>query len=136
MPRDVVAIGKCAGALLDGIAEVIDVRDAFVAIPDGYPLPRTRAEVHAGGHPQMTPASFAAGRALLAFIEAHEDLLFLISGGGSACVEVPLPPHSEAEVAEANARLIGSGLPIHTINAERSRFSMIKGGRLRERVRS
>src|SRR5438067_6270870 len=33
MPRDVVAIGKCAGALLDGLQ---DVGDAFVAIPEGY----------------------------------------------------------------------------------------------------
>src|SRR5687767_8179497 len=106
MPRDVVAIGKCAGALLDGVAEVIDVRDAFVALPEGYPPPETRAEIHIGGHPRMTAASFEAGRALLGFVDAHEDLLFLISGGGSACVEVPLHPHIDKEVAEANERLI------------------------------
>src|SRR5687767_7951319 len=69
MPRNVVAIGKCAGALLDGVASVHDIDNAFVAIPDGYPLPRAKAEIHVGGHPQMTPASFAAGRALLQFVE-------------------------------------------------------------------
>ena len=37
MPRDVVAIGKCAGALLDGIAD--HVRHAFVAVPAGYRMP-------------------------------------------------------------------------------------------------
>src|SRR5213078_2592945 len=61
-PRTVVAIGKCAGALRDGLG---DLDRAFVAIPDGYPRPRRRAEVHTGGHPEMTAASFAAGRALL-----------------------------------------------------------------------
>ena len=133
MPRNVVAIGKCAGALLDGVARVHDVASAFVAIPEGYRLPRTRADVHVGGHPHMTAASFAAGRALLAFVDAHDDILFLISGGGSACVEVAL--RSEEETAAANARLISSGLPIAAINAERRKHSAIKGGRLRERVR-
>jgi glycerate-2-kinase len=133
MPRNVVAIGKCAGALLDGVAGVLEIESAFVAIPEGYRLPRWKAEVHVGGHPLMTPASFAAGRALLAFVEAHDDVLFLISGGGSACVEVAL--HSEEETAAANARLIASGLPIAVINAERRKLSAIKGGRLRDRVR-
>ncbi len=135
MPRNVVAIGKCAGALLDGVAEVLPIEHAFVAIPDGYRLPRAHAEVHVGSHPEMTRASFDAGRALLDFVDRHEDILFLVSGGGSACVEVPLAPHTEDEVAEKNAQLIASGLPIAAINAERRKLSAIKGGRLRERVR-
>jgi glycerate-2-kinase len=135
MPHNVVAIGKCAGALLDGVAGVHDIADAFVAIPDGYRLPETRAQIHIGGHPQMTRASFDAGRALLAFVDAHDDLLFLISGGGSACVEVPLPPHTEDEVARLNAQLIASGMSIGAINAARRTVSAIKGGRLGARVR-
>ncbi|HEX7809098.1 MAG TPA: DUF4147 domain-containing protein, partial [Thermoanaerobaculia bacterium] len=135
MPRNVVAIGKCAGALIDGVGRVHDIANAFVAIPDGYRLPATRAEVHIGGHPHMTRASFDAGRALLAFVDAHDDILFLISGGGSACVEVPLPPHTEDEVATLNARLIASGMTIGAINAERRKVSAIKGGRLGARVR-
>ncbi|HKO01936.1 MAG TPA: DUF4147 domain-containing protein, partial [Thermoanaerobaculia bacterium] len=89
LPRDVVAIGKCAGALLDGLS---DVGDAFVAIPENYREPRRRANVHKGGHPQISDGSIAAGRALVEFVDAHENLLFLISGGGSACVELPLSP--------------------------------------------
>jgi hydroxypyruvate reductase len=133
MPRNVVAIGKCAGALLDGVASVHAIEHAFVAMPEGYRPPLTRAEVHLGGHPEMTPASFEAGRALLAFIEKHDDLLFLISGGGSACVEVPLA--SEEETAKRNRELIASGLPIAAINAERAKLSAMKGGKLRERIR-
>jgi glycerate-2-kinase len=133
LPRNVVAIGKCAGALLDGVAAAIDVEHAFVAVPAGYPLPHANADVHVGGHPTMTAASFAAGRALLDFVDAHRDILFLVSGGGSACVEVAL--HSDEETAAANARLVASGLPIAAINAERRKVSAIKGGRLRERIR-
>ncbi len=135
MPRNLVAIGKCAGSMLDGVAEVLEIESAFVAIPKGYKLPRTRADVHAGGHPHMTRASFEAGRALLEFVDAHRDILFLVSGGGSACVEAPLPGHSEEELIETNARLIASGLPIGAINKERKKLSAIKGGRLGARVR-
>ena len=134
-PRNIVAIGKCAGALLDGVAEVMNIENAFVAIPEGYKLPRTKADIHAGGHPQMTRASFEAGRALLRFVDAHDDILFLISGGGSACVEVPLQGHSEEELIERNAQLVASGRPIERINAERKQLSAIKGGRLGARVR-
>jgi glycerate 2-kinase len=135
MPRNVVAIGKCAGALLDGVADALKIEHVFVAIPRGYRLPRSKAEVHVGGHPHMTKESFEAGRALLAFVETHDDILFLISGGGSACVEVPLPSFSEEEVANENAKLIASGLPIAQINARRRELSAIKGGRLKERVK-
>lgn len=133
MPRNVVAIGKCAGALLDGVAAVHEIDAAFVALPEGYPLPRTNAEIHIGGHPHITRASFEAGRALLDFVDAHHDILFLISGGGSACVEVAL--RDEDEVANANARLITAGVPIAQINAERRKLSAIKGGKLRDRLR-
>lgn len=135
MPRNVVAIGKCAGALLDGVAEVLDIDSALVAIPEGYKLPRTKADVHIGGHPQMTRASFEAGRALLDFVDAHRDILFLISGGGSACAEVPLAGHGQEELIERNAQLVKSALPIAAINAERKKLSAIKGGRLGARVR-
>src|ERR1700738_4988959 len=86
MPRDVVAIGKCAGPLLDGFAGIVDVRDALAAVPEGDPRPTIDAAVVYGGHPDITEASFAAGRRVLEFVEAHDDVTFLISGGGSASV--------------------------------------------------
>jgi glycerate 2-kinase len=130
-PRTIVAIGKCAGALRDGV----DCDDAFVAIPDGYRKPARPAQVVIGGHPHYTDASFAAGEALIAFVEAHDDITFLISGGGSACVELPLAPFTREEVMRENARLIASGLPIGEINAARKKMSAIKGGKLAQRVR-
>jgi glycerate 2-kinase len=134
MPRNVVAIGKCAGALFDGVAAVHAVEHAFVVVPKGYRGP-AGVDFHTGGHPHMDAGSFAAGRALLAFVDAHDDILFLVSGGGSACVEVPLPPHTEQELIATNARLVASGLPIAEINAKRRELSAIKGGKLGARVK-
>jgi hydroxypyruvate reductase len=130
-PRTVVAIGKCAGALRDGI----DCDDAFVVIPVGYRKPEKPARVVVGGHPHFTDASFAAGDALLEFVDAHDDITFLISGGGSACVEVPLTGLTREELIRENARLIASGLPIGEINEARKKMSAIKGGKLAQRVR-
>jgi len=126
-PRAVVAIGKCAGALRDGI----ECDDAFVAIPRGYREPRKPAQVVFGTHPHYSEASFAAGRALLEFVDAHDDITFIVSGGGSACVEVPL----RDDAIEENDRLVAGGLPIAEINARRKAMSAIKGGKLAARVR-
>jgi glycerate 2-kinase len=136
MPRHVVAIGKCASALLDGVASVHEIESAFVAVPEGYPLPREVERwlhLFIGGHPHYTSASFAAARALVEYVDAHEDILFLVSGGGSACVEVPLI--DEAAARQKNAELIASGRTIAEINAERRTISAIKGGKLAARVR-
>src|SRR5205814_3279647 len=80
-------------------------------------------------------ASFEAGERLLRFVDQHDDLLFLVSGGGSACVEVAAPGFTRAELVRENARLIASGLPIGEINAARRKMSAIKGGKLAQRVR-
>ncbi len=128
MPRCVVAIGKCAGALRDGLDDDVD---AFVAIPAGYRPPVKRSHVVEGGHPGITAASFEAGRQLIEFVDTHDNILFLISGGGSACVEQPLKPwFDERELRDTNARLVASGLPIADINCVRKHLSAIKGGRL------
>ena len=135
LPRNVVAIGKCAASLLDGFAAVVPVESAFAAVPAGYPLPRTPALIMQGGHPHMDASSFRAGEELVRFVDTHRDVTFLISGGGSACVEVALNPWSEDDLIRENARLIASGLPIADINAARKKMSAIKGGRLADRVR-
>lgn len=132
MPRHVVAIGKCAAALLDGVAAVHPIESAFSAVPEGYPLPRI-GTVFVGGHPHYTSNSFRAGEALLRYVDQHEDILFLVSGGGSACMEVPLV--SKQEAIRINAELIASGKPIGEINAVRRGISAIKGGKLAARVR-
>jgi glycerate 2-kinase len=105
-----------------------------VIVPEGYPQVDD-VECLAGGHPDLTPASFAAGKRLLEFVDQHDDILFLISGGGSACVEWPLEGHSFDELTRINHELVASGRPIAEINAVRKQYSAIKGGRLGARVR-
>ena len=139
-PVWVVALGKAAPAMMRGADEVLGshIQAAFVvsradclaesALDFGFPL-----EVHAGGHPQVSAASLAAGEALLAFLErapASGQLLFLISGGASALVEVLRPGVTLEDARRLTHEAFAAGWGIGQLNALRSRFSQIKGGGL------
>ena len=101
-------------------------------IPDGIAFFR-------GGHPQPNQASFAGARAALSLIEeaSAESILyptfcfFLISGGASAMMELPLDETISLEDTVTFHRvLVHSGASISEINCVRKHFSAVKGGRL------
>ncbi|MGI8917220.1 MAG: glycerate kinase type-2 family protein [Pyrinomonadaceae bacterium] len=130
-----VAIGKAAGAMTAGLAEVLNSRisRAIVCGPTAEGLNPDWA-VFAGGHPFPTEASIAAARAsleLLAKAERNALIVFLISGGGSAMFELPVNESiSLADLREANRQLVSCGASIAEINAVRRAFSAVKGGKL------
>ncbi len=101
--------------------------------PRGYPGPRSGGPVVFGDHPVPGPASFAAGRRLLEHVRQLRDedvVLFLLSGGGSATVEVPAPPVRPADLARTTELLLACGAPIGAMNAVRRHLSLLKGGQL------
>jgi glycerate 2-kinase len=132
-----VAIGKASVAMARGLAELLspDFRaegivvapTAASGLPEGY-----RAIV--AGHPVPDNGSFAAGRAILDLLAAtnqHTLVFFLLSGGGSALVELPLDPGVRLEDMQAlNRVLVTCGASIDEINAVRKHLSAVKGGRL------
>jgi hydroxypyruvate reductase len=135
LPRNVIALGKCAGAMYDGFAAGAPVDRALVIVPSGYPAPATNVEVLHGGHPHMTSESFDAGRRLIEFADSIDDAVVLISGGSSACVESPLEPwFTMADLSHVNAQLLAAGVSIAEMNLVRRRLSAIKGGRLAQRI--
>lgn len=134
---DLVALGKCAAGLVAGAKPVLQIGRIFISAPRGYVEPVELAgirglELVEGSHPEVSDASFVAGERLVAFVErAKRPIVFLISGGSSACVELPLRPgFDEADLVAVNHALIRSGLPIRSINLVRRHLSAIKGGRL------
>ena len=61
----------------------------------------------------------------------RDFVFFLISGGGSAMVELPLDERISLEETQALYKaLVGSGATIAEINTVRKHFSAVKGGRL------
>jgi hydroxypyruvate reductase len=86
------------------------------------------------GHPVPNEESFVAGRAildLLAATDEHTLVFFLLSGGGSSLVELPLDPRVTLEDMQAlNRALVTCAASIDEINAVRKHLSAVKGGRL------
>ena len=86
-----------------------------------------------GGHPHPTQGSLDAGLAIAALLEATQpgDLVIaVISGGGSALLELPYPGLSLDDLQATTDLLLKSGAVITEINLIRARLSRIKGGGL------
>jgi len=86
-----------------------------------------------GDHPVPGENSLRAGEALhrwVSELESELPLLVLLSGGGSALVEIPVPGLSLADLVRINRWLLASGLDIHGMNTMRARFSCLKRGGL------
>lgn len=102
--------------------------------PELPAIPDPRIRYFAGGHPLPNAASFqAASEALRLLRNAGSDtfVFYLISGGGSAMLELPRDPAISLDDAIAFHRaLVASGATIAEINTVRKHFSAVKGGRL------
>jgi hydroxypyruvate reductase len=127
-----LATGKASVGMAAGAEAALGRRIAgrvVVAPPGHAPSPG----VLVGSHPVPDARSEAAGRALLAAAaSAHpdQDVVALISGGGSALSAVPADGLDLADKARAVAHLMAAGAPIGDLNAVRRHLSALKGGRL------
>ena len=137
-PCSLIAVGKAAPAMALGAVKALGdkLRSGLVITRQGYSDPRLNID-HIrqieSAHPIPDASSLHAGGVLLDFLQqlpAGEPLLFLLSGGASALVEVLPEKMSVEELAKMNRWLLASGLSIHEMNIVRKRVSRIKGGKL------
>jgi glycerate 2-kinase len=133
----VVAIGKAAHAMLDGLRVCLpsDIRfSGITSSPTAAKNPHEDVQYFIGGHPIPNEQSWKAAEAILEMLaacDAQTVVFFLLSGGGSALVELPLELRfSLAEVQQVHRALVGCGAPIDAINTVRKHISAVKGGRL------
>jgi len=139
----IVSIGKAGAAMLTSLLSRLplppscDLQGVLIAGERPLNLPTT-IQHFPGGHPVPNEASFAGASAALATVRAiahapaNEALcIFLISGGASAMMELPLDPTiSLADTVAFHQALVHSGASIVEINCVRKHFSAVKGGRL------
>ncbi len=133
----VVAIGKAAHAMVEGLALVLApfVRmEGVVSAPTAARKRLAGMKYFVGGHPVPNAESWMAAEAILALLKKCDEktlVFFLLSGGGSALVELPLDPAQTLEdVQKLHRALVTCGAPIEAINTVRKHFSAVKGGRL------
>ena len=85
------------------------------------------------GHPVPDENSVKAGQEAVRFVqEAGEEdtVLFLLSGGGSALLELPEEGLSLSDIQETTGQLLRCGADITEINLIRKKLSAVKGGKL------
>jgi glycerate 2-kinase len=132
-----VAYGKASLAMAEGLDRIIPAasRSRGILVAPSAPIrPFRNWEIFLSGHPIPNERSFAAGRAILERLKRTTDrslVIFLLSGGGSSLVEMPLDPRvTLADFQELHRALVTCGAPIEEINVIRRHLSATKGGRL------
>ncbi len=132
-----VSMGKASAAMARGLADTLspDFRlEGIVVAPTATSDMPQGFRLIVASHPVPDAGSFAAGRAILDLLAGATErtlVFFLLSGGGSALVELPLDPGVTLEDMQAlNRVLVTCGGSIDEINAVRKHLSAVKGGRL------
>ncbi|HEX8721687.1 MAG TPA: DUF4147 domain-containing protein [Pyrinomonadaceae bacterium] len=136
-----VALGKAAAAMASALGERLGdaLAGGVLSAPPSHFLLSERWRVYEGGHPLPNESSFEAARAALDLLAEADGraapVVFLVSGGGSAMLELPRDPRLTLEdLREANRALVSCGAPIAEVNAVRRALSAVKGGGLAARA--
>jgi glycerate 2-kinase len=135
----VIAIGKAAHAMVEGLVPVIPANltlQGVVSAPISPGIVVAGIDYFVGGHPIPNLDSWKAAEAILALLKTCDQrtlVFFLLSGGGSALVELPLDSKQTLEdVQQLYSGLVTCGAPIGEIGKVRRHLSAVKGGRLAE----
>lgn len=137
----VIAVGKAAvpmtEVLLDALGPLISPAHTLRGVVVGTELLGRldpRLVYRLGAHPVPDHSSAETAAAILHLLRTASEqtlVFFLISGGASAMIELPL--HSSislADLASFHQVLVHSGLTITEMNTLRKHVSAVKGGRL------
>lgn len=128
-----ISVGKAAWQMAKAARDALGSRiDGGVVITkyDHSKGPIGNLEIFEAGHPVSDENSYrATQRALdcVSGLSEKDNVLLLISGGGSALFEKPLV--QEAECQDITRQLLKSGANIVEMNTIRKRLSAVKGGR-------
>ncbi len=129
----VLAVGKAAMRMAQ--AAVAHVSGAEVIVITNYENAKEVdfAEVFAAGHPVPDDGGARAARHVITKLQAlgrADQVLALISGGGSALLPAPPAGISLQDKAEVNRLLLACGAEIGEMNLIRQQISDLKGGGL------
>ena len=133
-----VAIGKSAGVMTEYVSKKINFEKGIVVIPKGIvpKIDTSTFQIITSGHPLPNRNSLKSGKTLIKFLintRKNDFVLFLISGGGSALSVLPNSISLQDKIL-VNNELIRSGAKINEIACIRKHLSLIKGGRLIQKM--
>jgi hydroxypyruvate reductase len=134
-PISMLAIGKAAWTMAKAAREALGDRIKRGIVITKYGHSRGSIpgmEIIEAAHPVSDGNAIRGAEKALALAEsldAGDELLFLVSGGGSALFEKPLDGLGLADIEDINKQLLASGADIVEVNTIRKRLSSVKAGR-------
>jgi glycerate 2-kinase len=133
----IIAIGKAAHAMAAGLVALFPSGTSFAGVVAAPTPPATvirGLEYFVAGHPLPNKDSLRSAEAILEGLRKCDEntlVFFLLSGGGSALVDLPLEASLTLEDVQATHHaLVTCGAPIDAMNTVRRHLSAVKGGRL------
>jgi glycerate 2-kinase len=131
----IVGLGKASQKMGAAVERLLGNRIKRGILVANYRSKDTlRSEVIVAGHPLPDRNSLKAAERIIELVKSCDDrslIVFLVSGGGSSLVELPISPSISVEdLRTTNQALISSGASIREINIVRKALSRIKGGQL------
>lgn len=131
----IVGAGKAGVAMAHAALEIMGDRffEGVMSVPRVPEAESGGLHWFQGGHPLPSPGSVEPGAAmknLLAETSRQDLVLALISGGGSALLELPAADLTLEALQDTTGALLRSGARIDEVNTVRQQLSLIKGGGL------
>lgn len=131
----VLAFGKAASGMARAAARTVGLKQGLVVgFEEGEEGPlrfvRGRHPIPADNAPEHGQWMLQAARDL----QQGQTALVLISGGGSALLELPVQGVSMADMQATTQLLLSCGADITEVNAVRRALSQLKGGRLAQAI--
>ena len=131
----VLGAGKAGAVMAQAVEDLLGDRidGGLIVTKYDHLADLRKVAIHEAGHPVPDEnGEQAAGRLLDLAASADEGTLviFLVSGGGSALLPMPVAGISLADKQATTRTLLACGATIHEINALRKHLSAVKGGQL------
>jgi glycerate 2-kinase len=131
----VVGAGKAGAAMAAGVEDVLGerVHGGIVNVKYGHVAPTRRVRVHEAGHPMPDEQGLAGTAEMVGLLQqaGSDDLVVaVISGGGSALMDLPVEGITLEHMKALTDALLRSGATINQINTIRKHLSQVKGGGL------
>lgn len=134
---NILAIGKSALEMTQAACDVLKSQgieyDGYLLTKYGHaPSCLPNIQICEAGHPVPDANTIQHSRDILGWLSTlapEEDIIILLSGGGSALFEVPEGRSSLQDITDLNRYLLSSGLCISEMNEARSKLSKVKHGK-------
>jgi glycerate 2-kinase len=135
----VLGVGKAGASMAKAVEQLLGDRisSGIVIIKYGHLEKLQRMSLREAGHPVPDENGMNAAREILEAARGADEktlVIFLVSGGGSALMPLPVDGVSLVDKQNTTRALLASGATIHEINTIRKHLSGIKGGQLAQAI--